>query len=218
MENRYDPLAIETTIHGRVLVRPPDAGPAAGLLVAFHGYAQSAEDMLEEIERIPGGRRWRMASVQGLHRFYARRDQRVVASWMTRQDRDQAIVDNVTYVSRVVQSVHVGTEPIVFVGFSQGAAMAYRAALLGPHHASGIVAVAGDVPPELKQSGAPARWPPVLVGVGSDETWYSPAKVEADMAFLESAGVPAELVRFAGGHEWTDELRTRIGRWIDRLT
>lgn len=216
MENRYDPLAIETTIHGRVLVRAPEAEPAAGLLVAFHGYAQSAEDMVTEIERIPGTHRWRIASVQGLHRFYSRRDQRVVASWMTRQDRDRAIVDNVAYVARAVRSVRVGTEPIVFVGFSQGASMAYRAAVLGPDRAAGIVAVAGDVPPELKQPGAPERWPPVLIGVGSDETWYSTAKVEADMAFLHGAGVQAELVRFAGGHEWTDELRIRVGRWIDQ--
>jgi len=211
-------LTIQTTTHGRVLVRAPETGSPAGLIVAFHGYAQSADDMLGEIERIPGAHRWRLAAVQGLHRFYSRRDQRVVASWMTRQDRDEAIVDNVAYVARVVRSVREGAGPLVFVGFSQGAAMAYRAALLGPDHAAGIVAVAGDVPPELKQAGAPGRWPPVLIGVGSDETWYSAAKVEADLVFLQAAGVRADLVRFTGGHEWTDELRSRIGLWIDQVT
>ena len=44
--------------------------------------------------RIDG--RW--SSIQGLHRFYQRRTNEVIASWMTRQDRELAIADNLAYV------------------------------------------------------------------------------------------------------------------------
>jgi predicted esterase len=205
-------LSVETSTHGRVLVE--DGGKRGGLIVAFHGYAQSADDMLAELCRVPGVATWRVASVQALHRFYTRGDRHVVASWMTRQDRDTAVVDNVAYVHRVLQLLAGPDDPVVFAGFSQGASMAYRAAMLGRHPAAGIIALAGDVPPELK-GGARARdWPPVLIGVGSEEAWYTADRLDADVAFLREAGADVDVVRFDGGHEWTDAFRRAAGDWL----
>src|SRR5947207_3624410 len=99
------PHQVETITHGRVLVEDA-AGPYSGrLLVACHGYAQNAEIMLDDARRIPGVTEgWRLASVQALHRFYARGEQTVVASWMTRQDRELAIADNLAYIDRAVEA------------------------------------------------------------------------------------------------------------------
>lgn len=189
----------------------------APLLVACHGYAQNAEDALDEARRIPGLDRWTIAAVQGLHRFYTRGDQRVVASWMTRQDRKTAIADNVAYVDRAIDAIReatAATGPLVLLGFSQGAAMVYRAALLGRHPAAAIVALGGDVPPDVKTETITSVWPPVLIGVGDRETWYSPAKVQTDLAFCEARRIAHEVVRFNGGHEWTDEFRAAASEWI----
>jgi hypothetical protein len=60
---------IETTTHGRYLVRPPSDGASRVAVVGFHGYGQSAEDLLAELECLPGSASWRLGSVQGLHRF-----------------------------------------------------------------------------------------------------------------------------------------------------
>src|SRR5437016_10334450 len=123
-------ISIETPIHGRVCVR--DAADPVGTVMGFHGYGQTAERMLTDLERIPGADAWSLVSVQGLHRFYGRDSQTIMASWMTRQDREQAIADNVEYVDRVLDQVLLPDAPsprIVFVGFSQGVAMACRAAL-----------------------------------------------------------------------------------------
>lgn len=74
---------------------------------------------------------------------------------MTREDRDLAIADNVEYCNRVVEEIEASTlaalrpSSLVFLGFSQGASMAYRSAILGRHRASGIIALAGDVLAEL---------------------------------------------------------------------
>lgn len=204
---------VRTTTHGRVLVR--DAREPVGSVVAFHGYAESADDAARDVERIPGIEGWRLVVPQGLHRFYTRRDDRVVASWMTRQDRELAIADNVAYVARVVEEFGGDAgAPLVYAGFSQGASMAYRAAMLGGRSASGIIALAGDVPPELRDGSIRGAWPPVLIGVGSGETWFTDDKVEGDLAFLRGAGADVALVRFDGGHEWTDEFRQAAGRWL----
>ena len=81
-------LTIATTTHGRVLVEEAADASSSRLIVAFHGYAQRAEDVLDHVRRIPGVSQWRIASVQALGRFYARDQETVVASWMTRQDRE----------------------------------------------------------------------------------------------------------------------------------
>ncbi len=191
----------------------------SGLLVGFHGYAQTAEDMMTELRQIPGAASWTKASIQGLNRFYLRGDERVVAGWMTREDRELAIAGNVAYVDaaldRALNVPRTSHPALVFVGFSQGVAMAYRAALSGARPAAGVIALAGDIPPELKADEA-LVWPKVLIGVGDREEWYSPAKVEADLAFLSARGVEHEVVRFAGGHEWTDEFRSAAGQFLRR--
>ncbi len=213
-------ISIATQTHGRVLVRDASAASApARLLVGFHGYAQSAEDMMSELERIPGAGDWMLVAVQALHRFYSRGHERAVASWMTRQDRDVAIADNIAYVDRVIADVLGDAQhrPIVFAGFSQGVAMAYRAAVAGAHRARYVIAVGGDVPPDVKS--APAdRFPPVLIAAGASDDRYPEAQVDADAQCLRSIGARIEVFRYSGGHEWTAELRNRIHQALAELT
>jgi predicted esterase len=213
-------LSIATATHGRVLIDEPDGRPA-GLLVSLHGYGQSADDALAAAQAIPGATRWRIVAPQALHRFYTRGDRAVVASWMTRQDRDDAVADNVAYLDAAV-GVAFGdlgaaglatAPPGVFIGFSQGASMAYRAAVLGRHAAAGVIALGGDIPPEVRAAGSGRPWPPVLIGCGAEDEWYR-ARVDADVEFLQASGVRHEVVRFAGGHEWTAAFRERAGQWI----
>jgi predicted esterase len=215
-------ISVATTVHGRVLVAGADAGAAIGTLVSFHGYAQSAGEALAEALAIPGLAAWRVVAIQALHRFYTRGDREIVASWMTRQDRENAIADNIAYVDAALDEVFARQAapraPIVYVGFSQGVAMAYRAALRGRHHAAGIVALAGDIPPDVDPPPDGREWPPVLIGVGDRETWYSPEKVSRDRTLLGSRGVRHEIKTFAGGHEWTDDFRERVRDFTTRIT
>ena len=211
-------LSISTPTHGRVLVRDPSLSPARGTLIGFHGYGQSADTMLSELQRIPGADAWRLASVQALHRFYTRGDESVVASWMTRQDRDSAIADNIEYVNRAVDEVvGAGAAPIVYLGFSQGASMAARAAASGKHRPAGLILLGGDIPADAKTDSGRFLNLPVIVGVGARDTWYQP-KADVDIQFLRDQNASPHVVRFDGGHEFTDEFRSAVGAWLVRLT
>ena len=199
--------AIEARTHGRYLTAPP-SGDAVGLLVAFHGYAESAEAQLARMQRIRGVDRWVVVAVQGLHRFYRRRTNEVIASWMTRQDRELAIADNLAYVTAVVDEMAKewpSATRLVFAGFSQGVAMTFRAACDSRRSVSGAIAVGGDVPPELSAS-ALGRVPSALVCHGARDEFYTPAKFQADVTRLRSAGVAVQPLDFDGGHEWSDAV------------
>ena len=106
-----------------------------------------------------------------------------------------AIADNLAYVNRVVGTALGGVSgaPLVFLGFSQGVAMAYRAAILGAHRSVASSPIGGDVPPDVK--GLPAdRFPPILIAGGESDEWYTAAKLEADEVFLrESRRAPRYL-------------------------
>lgn len=206
-------------VHGRYFVRPAAAGATGLWLVGFHGQGQTAEVFLEPLARTPRSDRWLVASVQGLNRYYAGRTQDVVASWMTRQDREYAIADNVAWVDGVLDRLAAEFgEPraIVFAGFSQGVAMAYRAALLGRRECAAVVACGGDVPPELKRA-APRPWPAVLAATGSSDGWYTPARLEGDAAFLRSVRPDARIVVFEGGHEWGEGVTAPAGELLAGL-
>ena len=104
--------------HGRYLVDRPEGHGPFPLLVGFHGYGEGAEQMLEPLRAIAGGGDWLLVSVQALNRFYNRAND-VVASWMTRQDRELEIADNVSYVSSVIAEVYRETpsrRPLVYAG------------------------------------------------------------------------------------------------------
>jgi len=194
----------------------PARGRAAGILIGCHGYAETAETQLDRLRSIPGVDRWTLVAIQGLHRFYRGRTQEVVASWMTRQDRDQAIADNLAYVRGVVDAVMAGAAPLVFSGFSQGVAMAFRAACASPRPVTGVIAVGGDVPPELDRD-ALARVSAAILARGEQDEWYTPAKWSADQTRLRGARVHVRDVGFAGGHEWHADVSRAAAEFLQRL-
>jgi predicted esterase len=211
---------LETRTHGRYLVDRPEGDGPFPVLVGFHGYSEGAERMLEELRRIRGPRPWLLVSVQALNRFYSRAST-VVASWMTREDRELAIEDNLHYVTAVVRAVrrdYPVSGTIVYAGFSQGVAMAYRAAAFVADDvppAEGAILLAGDIPPDVIP--ALARLPPLLIGRGSEDQWYTEAKAAADMEQFRAAGVSPTLLVFTGGHVWDEGFVTGAGAFLDRL-
>ncbi len=192
---------IETTVHGRVafVERDPEH-----LVVGFHGYGELAEAHLAQLEQIPGD--WSLAAVQALHPFYSKGGTVIGANWMTSLDRELAIEDNLEYVRRVVAEMP-SARTLVFLGFSQGAAMAARAAAHIP--AAALIVLGGDIPPDVRGRNIP----PLFLARGIRDEWYTEEKFNEDLKFFE----PAKTLVFDGGHEWTDEFRAAAGEFLTSL-
>lgn len=210
---------IEARTHGRYLVDRPDTPGLAPMLVGFHGYAETAETMMANLRALArpgkGTDDWCLVSVQALHRFY-NRQQDVAANWMTRQDRELEIGNNTAYVWSVVRAVerdHRVRRPLVFVGFSQGVAMAYRAAATGA--CDGLILLAGDVPPDVTPRAS--ELPPILLGRGKGDEWYSAEKSAADLKVLGEAGATVTEHVFDAGHVWDASFTTTAQVFLRRL-
>jgi predicted esterase len=205
-------------VHGRYLVLPPRWGQPGLWLVGFHGYAHSAEKFLESLAGAPQSPNWLVASIQALHPFYTRSNQ-IVANWMTRQDRELAIADNVAYVDNVMDQIEREFGPpraIVYAGFSQGVAMAFRAGMIGRRACEAIIALGGDVPPELKV-GETREWPRVLCATGNADAYYTPALLEQDVSFLRTRRPDAQSLVFEGGHEWSAPVTEAAGALLNEI-
>jgi predicted esterase len=208
---------ISAATHGRYILDLPDGDGPFPLLVGFHGYAQHAEAMLEVLRRVPKTEGWVRASVQGLHTFYAGRTQEVVSSWMTRLNRELGINDNIAYIRSVIGALRNDypiDETLVFCGFSQGAAMAYRAA--AAIRCNGVVVNGGDAPPDVLTR-EKLRLPNVLISRGSGDEWYTAEKMESDTAKLRERGVIVETLQFDGGHECSDAFVKAAGAFIGNV-
>ena len=214
MESELILRTVSARVHGRYLVRPPRTTGPWPAVFSFHGYGEDAETNMTALQRIPQADDWLLVAVQALHPFYTK-NERVVASWMTRQDRELAIADNAEYMRGVVDGVQrefplIATS-IVFAGFSQGGAMAYRAAAHLP--SAGVIVLAADVPPDVA---SPCKLPTVLIGRGTMDSWYSDEKMTADLERLRNVAARVETCVFTGGHEWTDAFAAAAGEFLYR--
>jgi predicted esterase len=204
---------VRTATHGRYLVAIPELSRAT--LVGFHGYKENAATQMDVLRRISGDRPFGLISIQGLHRFYSRGGD-VVASWMTKEDREHAIADNVDYVSKVLTTVAVEfgiARPLIYVGFSQGVAMAFRAAALVQRPCDGLIVLAGDVPPDVAPLAA--SLPAVFYGRGHSDDLYPAAQAAKDLTLLRAAGVPVREQTFAGGHEFSATFIEKSTAFVD---
>ena len=58
----------------------------------------------------------------------------------------------------------------------------------------------------------------MLLGAGVQDTWYTAGMLAADEQFLASRDVERQIVRFDGGHDWTDAFRLAAGRWLEAFS
>lgn len=93
--------------------------------------------------------------------------------------------------------------------------MAFRAAV-NTSGVAGVIAVGGDVPPELAPP-ALRRLPAALVARGTSDDWYSKDKFAADERRLQECSVNVRTVEFNGGHEWSSEVVEAASRFLREL-
>ena len=216
--------SVEARAHGSYLLDSPDRNALApntdlALLVGFHGYAETAAAHLESLQKIPNKRSLALCAVQALNLFYTKKGA-VAANWMTSFERATAIQDNIAYINAVTAQLvqeYGPYEKTIYLGFSQGASMAFRQAAFGDNPCDAVIALSGDIPPELDTK-VLAGIPCVLFARGSDDHIYTSEQMKLDTDRLKKAGCPVETFIFSGGHAWTDEFCIYAGDFIRKLS
>jgi predicted esterase len=195
------------------------------LWVVCHGYGQLAAAFLEAFRPIAEPTRLVVAP-EALSRFYLDRTlgatdppPRVGATWMTREDRDHEVADQIAYLDVLHDTLRGRLDGSTDVrlrvlGFSQGVATVGRWIAYGRARAAELICWAGSFPPDVDLAVLSRRLDGAavtLVAGDRDElaTWMN---AEVQLRRFVDAGLTARLVRFDGGHRLDAATLSAVAR------
>ncbi|MFT5290022.1 MAG: putative esterase [Planctomycetota bacterium] len=171
----------------------------------LHGYGQLASEFGKACSVMANPERLVVAP-EGLSRFYPKSSSGSVgASWMTSLDREAEIADTVAYLRAVDREVRGYRNPgaaVSLLGFSQGAAAAARAVVLGGIQAKRLVLWGGGFPPDLEEQAARSSLAnvEVILAVGKTDPFIDEESVTRETERLEGVAPNLRVERFEGGH------------------
>jgi predicted esterase len=181
-----------------------------------HGYAQLASYFIRKFEVLEKPERLIVAP-EGLHRFYQSGfGGRVVASWMTSEDRQNDINDYVNYFDQVYAEVLAALKnnkvKIIVLGFSQGTASVCRWLANGTSFADTIILWAGAFPPDLELAEfaeifAKSR---IILAIGDKDEFITEEAIQDQKRLLDKYSISYEYVKFEGKHEIVPEVLNAI--------
>jgi predicted esterase len=182
----------------------------AKVWVALHGYGFLGSVFINEFAGLIKDDTLIIAP-EGLSRFYAKGlGGDVVASWMTREDRNADIADNVTYLDTILSEViqPLGNFELNGLGFSQGCATLCRWATMGLPKFNKLLLCSGDIPNDLvpEQFAAISQHADISVLYGTEDTLIPQGYTEKLMEMLDTWGVRYQSKTFVGKHELNKEI------------
>jgi predicted esterase len=193
-----------------------------------HGYGQLASDFIARAHALDAPDRLLVAP-EALSRFYVDRTRpagegppTVGASWMTREDRDHEIMDQLSYLDAVYDHVmaRIAEPParVCALGFSQGVATVIRWLLGGRSRFDDVIAWAGSWPLEIDPARDRERLASVRLSAvfGARDALQPWVKSEETLARLAGAGLTVRVVEFSGGHRLDDETLRAVAASVPR--
>lgn len=167
-----------------------------------HGYAQLASEFISEFDVIANAGRLVVAP-EGLHRFYHKGGaEKVVASWMTKEDREDDIRDYISWLDMVAADVLLQCRPdvkVTLLGFSQGAATATRWVTLGMTKIDHLILWCGFFPPDIREDFSIAETQLTVV-TASDDRFISKEEEQRQLTNIKARHATYKHVRFTGQH------------------
>jgi len=181
------------------------------LWICLHGYAQLAPYFIKKFSSLFASHQ--VIVPEGLHRFYMNDGSgRVVASWMTKEDRECDIKNYLAYLDEVLKSVlnqrKSAPNEIRILGFSQGVATACRFYAHTKLPISRLLLWAGALPPDLDLRAMRIKktHAQIILLTGDEDPYMKEGAYDSSEQVLNELHIPFEQRSFTGGHEIKEEV------------
>ncbi len=182
------------------------------LWIVCHGYAQLAKEFLEVFSGFENDETLIVAP-EGISRFYKQGFYGGIgASWMTKEDRDYEIKDYLIFINNVYQKIVSQVNPqklsVNLLGFSQGAATAFRAFIDNKFKVDNLILWAGSPPHDVdyKKARLLSVSTNIKIFFGSEDKLINKEKMVNTIKLLDESKLKYELITYNGGHEITQKL------------
>jgi len=174
--------------------------------IVFHGYGQLAEYFIKHFEKLDPKENTVIA-LEGLSRFYVEGlTGRVGASWMTKEDRKDEIIDQSNYVNAVLESRNIDPkneeQRTVVLGFSQGTTTAIRWLVNNGIRPDQLILWAGSFPHDVDTNDHQniLKDLPVHFAYGDEDPFLKHINVEEKMGEFDVMGMKLKIWPFNGKH------------------
>lgn len=188
--------------------------------IVLHGYGQLAPYFIKKFQPLLTHDVCVIAP-EGLSRFYlseltesGRKDNKVGATWMTRENRAMDIDNYIIYLDTVYHQElkDFPSTPVTIFGFSQGCATACRWATHGKIKFERLVLWAGLFPPDMdfsvgKQVLANKK---TFLVVGDQDPFVNEERKKEFDALALQLGITPEKIDFPGKHEINADILLKL--------
>lgn len=182
----------------------------------FHGYGQSASELLEQFAYFEKGTRYFIAP-EGLSRLYVSgHSGKVGASWMTKECRENEIADYLNYINALYKQIQENLPEkeikSVLFGFSQGVATLCRWLGQVSINADRLILWAGTIPDDVDLWRIKAHYPQLHVDLvyGTQDAFACPDVIKEQEERLQKAEMNYRKIRFDGKHEIHPPTMTKL--------
>ena len=186
------------------------------LWVVLHGYAMLSEFFIKKFKKLDDGNTLIIAP-EGLNRFYIGESfQRVGASWMTKEERESDIEENINYLNALIENVfkEIGHENVQLnvLGFSQGGATACRWVFNSKIKVDNLILWAGDIPKDTLTQENKAKWKTIKTHlVMGKKDHLIPEEMKAMFVNLVSQyELDYKLTQYDGDHRIYPDVLVRL--------
>lgn len=183
------------------------------ILYVLHGYGQLARFFIEKFKGVQDG--YCIIAPEGMHRFYLNGSSgRVGASWMTKEDRETDINDNISWLADldILVSAKAPNVKKILLGFSQGGATAARWFFHPGSNFDHLIIWASVFPPDLKKEEVIefSSEKSCYFTIGTEDEYYTAEQQQEILTFYQDMGF--KTFQFKGRHDIENETLRQIIR------
>lgn len=185
----------------------------------LHGYGQLARYFIRKFAVLTE-QHILVIAPEGLSRFYlekvessGRANDRVGATWMTKENRTVDIENYLHYLNAVadLQTGKGNPIPVTLLGFSQGAATASRWAISGRIKFQRLILWSGVFPPDLDlESGKALQEKEVMFVYGKSDPYLNDTRLVEMDRVSSTLKITPRVESFEGGHEIDEQTLLKI--------
>lgn len=205
-------LSIKTQKSSRVYFTNEITNETKEVIIACHGYAQLGKYFIKKFESISNNERTIVAP-EALNKFYWNgMNGRVVASWMTKDNRLEEISDYINYLNQVYEMIKEKSPnaKIIAFGFSQGSSTISRWLAQKDYKidCEKLILWSGNFPMDVVEETV-FKTIPFTYLFGNEDEYYSEERIKELEKTLNESGVTPNFIEFDGGHKiYVEPLKT----------
>jgi len=186
------------------------------LWFVFHGYGELAEEFIQNFQFISNENSLIIA-IEGLNKFYLRGfSGKVGASWMTKEAREEEILDYInmidTIYNNVISSIESNEYEITVLGFSQGSHTAVRWLSERKIKIEKLILWSGTFPHDCNYTECECYWNSIekKIIIGDQDRLINKEKLQTEIDSLKEQKLSFEIIKFKGGHEINADILKKL--------